>query len=306
MSYRLAPTESLSEAVRRSAAEELSAAARGLAAGGSRTEREAAIHEARKSVKKVRSLLRLVREAVPAKRRREENGRLREAAGRLASERDAAVLVSTAKQLPVGVLPPRSLEALRERLVARRREAALVVASGPDPATRASAALTDAAHRLAALQVRGGGPGAVLPGLERAYRRGRSGLDLALDADGERWHEWRKHAKDLRYHLEWLSSLWSGPLSAAAEELHRLTDLLGDEHDLGVLVTTLADEHERFQDLADLDRVGAAVAARRAELRAEALDLGARCYAETTRAFLARMEAYWHAARDEGARASAA
>lgn len=305
MSYRLAPTESLSEAVRRSAADELSAAARGLAVGGSPTERETAIHEARKSVKKARSLLRLVREAVPAKRRRQENALLREAAGRLAAERDAAVLVSTVKQLRPDHIPERSLEALRERLVARRREAALAVANGPDPTARASAALTDAARRLAVLEVRGDGPQAVLPGLGRAYRRGHKSLELPLDADGERWHEWRKRAKDLRYHLEWLSPLWAGPLSASADELHRLTDLLGDEHDLGVLAATVADEHERFRDLADLDRVADAVAARRAELRAAALDLGARCYAETTKAFLARLGAYWRAARDGERHASA-
>jgi len=301
MTYRLHVDEALSEAVRRSAVEELSTAARGLAAGGSRAARDEAVHEARKSIKKTRSLLRLVRGAVKKGARREENALLREAAGRLAAQRDAAVLVATARKLPTADIPQRSLDTLQQRLVCRRREATLLTANQTDPAAGVSATLTDAARRLAQLPLSRDGFDAVLPGLDRAYRRGHTGSSLPLDADGEAWHEWRKHAKDLRYHLEWLSPLWPAPLGAVAAELHTLTDLLGDEHDLAVLTQTLTEEHERFRDLADLDRVDAAVAARRRELRASALDLGARCYAETRKAFVARLEVYWRAGRERGA-----
>jgi hypothetical protein len=79
-----------------------------------------------------------------------------------------------------------------------------------------------------------------------------------------------------------LSPLWPKVLKVAAKEAHRLTDLLGDDHDLAVL-----------SSLAPLPALGEAIAERREALRAEAKGLGRKLFAEKPGAFVRRLRAYW-------------
>src|SRR4051794_27463324 len=58
-----------------------------------------AVHEARKDLKKTRSLLRLVRTGMDPEARRAANGALRDIAASLAGSRDADVMVATASAL---------------------------------------------------------------------------------------------------------------------------------------------------------------------------------------------------------------
>ncbi len=75
------------------------------------------------------------------------------------------------------------------------------------------------------------------PGLEREYRRGRGALRaVRKDPSAEAVHQWRKRVKDLWYHLRLLQGVWPATMGAAADEAHALSDLLGDHHDLSVLI----------------------------------------------------------------------
>ena len=87
---------------------------------------------------------------------------------------------------------------------------------------------------------------------------------------------------------------WPQELEARADEVHRLTDLLGDDHDLAVLADEVQSAGETSDDRADLL---AAIDRRRADLQAEAFKLGARVYAEKPKAFRRRMEALLEAWR---------
>ena len=97
MAYRLQPGESVREGLRRIAREELSSAAAGLRQATART-RDDAIHEARKSVKKVRAILRLMRGEL-GDTYAIENRRLRDVARRLSVYRDGTVMIETLDQL---------------------------------------------------------------------------------------------------------------------------------------------------------------------------------------------------------------
>src|SRR6185437_16105601 len=73
-------------------------------------------------------------------------------------------------------------------------------------------------------------------GLKRIYGNGRRALRAAASTDAaEDFHEWRKQTKYLCHQLEFLAPMWPGALSELADELHKLSDELGDEHDLTVL-----------------------------------------------------------------------
>ena len=74
-------------------------AALGELTGDHRGARDEAVHEARKSLKKVRAVLRLVRPVVGEKGYRRENTCFRDAGRPLSVARDAQILVQTVEQL---------------------------------------------------------------------------------------------------------------------------------------------------------------------------------------------------------------
>src|SRR4051812_4182529 len=88
--------EALPEGLRRVLHEQLDGAVEHLSTAGA--ERGKAIHEARKSIKRTRSLLRLIRPAINAQYK--DGNRTLRAAGRMLSEmRDAQVLIDTLHDL---------------------------------------------------------------------------------------------------------------------------------------------------------------------------------------------------------------
>jgi hypothetical protein len=101
-----------------------------------------------------------------------------------------------------------------------------------------------------------------------------------------------KRGKDLWYELRLLSDAWRGPLESTAEEAHRLTELLGDHHDLALL---RADLHERRLGEEETRVLEAAIDARQERLATDAFELGRRLYAEKPKAFNRRLRCYWKA-----------
>jgi hypothetical protein len=90
-------------------------------------------------------------------------------------------------------------------------------------------------------------------------------------------------------------------LGAQAEAAHGLSELLGDDHDLAVLAERLADDASPLAPPVDAQRaeLRALIAQRSEQLRAEAVRLGLRVYAESPKAFARRVGRYVERAVDE-------
>lgn len=297
MAYRLEPDESVAEGLRRCSREQLDRAIHELTAGV-HDEPVEAVHDARKALKKARSLLRLGRGALGSDERRRANAALRDAGRKLSAARDAEVMLEAADELAdrfAGRVPGPSFDAIRRHLVAER-----------DPARRRlleSGLTAQVADELKVVRSRidewtvtRGGWKALEPGLRRSYARGRAGLDQARSHPTvENLHEWRKRTKDLWYHLRLLKPFAPGIVGGAAKDADRLSKLLGDDHDLAVLHKTL--ERGAGEVKVDVDAVLTLIDHRREQLQAEAVLLGQRLYAERPKAFVARMHRYWTASR---------
>ena len=118
MAYRFEADESVREAIARCAREQLDKAVTELSEGIGE-DPVAAVHAARKAVKKERSLLRLSRGAMSPQLRRRENRALAAAARGLSDARDAEVMIETVDQLAdryVGQLPEGAFHAVRIEL----------------------------------------------------------------------------------------------------------------------------------------------------------------------------------------------
>jgi CHAD domain-containing protein len=270
------------------AEEQLDAALAGL--GGRLTEARAqdeAVHEVRKRLKEVRALVRLVREGLGERVFDAVNGALRDAGRPLSEVRDAMAVIDALAKL-MG-----RFGAVHEELVKRRGEVRRRVIEEDKALEKARLAIAEVRKGCAGWKIDGGWE-TVAAGMERAYRKGRRAMRKAVDGeDDEKWHEWRKRVKDLRYQLEMLEPLWPKVMKAMAKEAHALTDLLGEDHDLAVL--------------AGLDAKGLkeAIAERREALRKEARGLGARLFAEKAGMFVKRVHVYWREPEDADGGAAA-
>lgn len=294
-SYQLARDEGLAAGLTRIAAGRAEKALERLReSSAGETETADAIHGARKDMKKLRTVLRLLRDELGAKRYKRENARFRDAARALSETRDAEVKLLTLDALAEhgDALPEEAGESWR-KILDRDREAA-TNAARDEPAVAAAISLIEAGlEEIRGWNLEGDSWKLIDAGLTRTYRRGRRAMKSAEKNCGEGdFHEWRKRAKDLWYALRLLSEAWSGPLEATAEEAHRLTELLGDHHDLAVLRVDL---RERNLGEGETVALEAAIGRRQEELAAAAFPLGHRLYAERPRDFSRRMRRYWSA-----------
>ncbi len=266
--------------------------------GNSDSTREEAVHEARKDMKKLRALLRLVRGELGDRVYSAENAAFRDTARELAGVRDADVMLATLSDLEqrYGELPGAGSK-LRPALVAHRFRAS---AGALKPASRTAAErLAEALGRVDGWTLDTDGFEAFEEGLGRVYRQGRRAFRAARKQPSpEHMHEWRKRVKDLWYHLLLLQDSWKPVLSALADEAHELSDRLGDEHDLTVLREWA---HRHTAELNGDDPVlrgfDVLLQDRRAQLQEEAFDYGSRLYADKPSVFVARLEDWWEAAR---------
>ena len=254
---------------------------------------EEAVHGARKDMKKLRALLRLVRGEIGEKAFRRELTVFGDAARELAGVRDADVMLATLESLE---LPASESGPLRQALETHKLQTS---AGARGQASDAAAGmLTAARERVAGWPLEGGGFEVFEPGLLRIYRQGRRGFRAAhKDPSAERLHEWRKRVKDLWYHCSILEVAWTPVMKAMGDEAHELSDRLGDDHDLAVLVEW-AREHGGAADVSSLER---AASERRAGLQADAFALGRRLYADRPPAFVERVGRWWQAAAEQPA-----
>ena len=308
MPYRLDLSADPSDALRAAAREQLDDAVRRLRddRGGDPAE---AVHEARKDLKKARSLLRLARPGLPGDVYRRENGALRATGRSLSGARDADVLVETAADLGerfAGQLPEAQFAALSAGLAAAAAEAR--ENEGDDAAEAAVATLDAVAVRLGDWPLERCDHDTLVHGATRAYKRGRAALAAAeKTASVDRLHDLRKRVKDLWYHGRLLEEAWPRVVKAQSKAAHDLADLLGDDHDLAVLAERVERGAGRGTGTPiDDDVVLDLIARRRAELQAEALPIARRLYAEPPNAFRARLREYVRAAGAEQRVAEAA
>ncbi|MGI8729121.1 MAG: CHAD domain-containing protein [Solirubrobacteraceae bacterium] len=295
MTYRLDLDMPVGEALRSAAVSQMTdGASRLRTAAGSRASAATAIHEARKDLKQTRSILRLARSGLPADTYRHENRSLRDIGRSLSDARDRAVLVEAIDGLHerlIGRVPEQAVGELRSRL----RNAASATGSSDRALVRdAAAALEQAVERAADWPLENCDEHTLCSGAQRAHERGRRAFDVAAcEPTVEHLHALRKRVKDLWYHQRLLAAAWPGVLDAHAEQSHRLSDMLGEDHDLAMLTGALLGEDGPLSSApADLDPLLELVAERRGELQAHARDLAARVYAERPKAYGRRLSTY--------------
>ncbi len=247
------------------------------------------VHRVRRNCKAMRGLLRLVRPVFPAYEA--ENGLLRDVAASLSAARDSAVLVEALDGLIAPADRSRKTAAIRAQLA---RPAA-------DPA-RIDAQLDHAAEALLAARVRAAGWSLVAhgdpplaPGLRKSYRAARRQMiELAGSGDPQVSHEWRKQVKYHWQHMRLLRSLTPDLARSRVRSAGHLGDVLGEQHDLDLLIWTLeADEDGSKLDSDAAHMIAQLARCRCARLARRSARLGARLFAQKPAAFMKPWDDVW-------------
>jgi CHAD domain-containing protein len=285
--YRLKRGEPLPEGIARIARGRIDDAIDELS-GETASSPEEAVHNARKDLKKLRALLRLARGELGTSVYQRENACFRDAAAGLSGVRDADVMLVTLDKLeldePVSGPVRQALEAHRLSTGGGAREQA---------AAEAIEMLGEARARIVDWPLENDSFDALEPGLRRMYRRGRREFRAMQKSPSvEGLHEWRKRTKELWYDHELLGALWKPVMKAVGDEAHALSDLLGDDHDLAVLLDWAHEHSDPAPELVE------AVEERRRDLQQQAFELGARLYADRPKVFMRRLERLYEASRE--------
>lgn len=296
MAYRLKKGETVPEGIRRIVHEEVDSALKELSHSNGK-KRDEGIHEARKSIKKIRGAMRLV-EPELGRAYRGENTRLGDVGRKLSEIRDATAIIEVLDGLiekHKDGLQRSAAGAIRRGLEGSKHETEQRVGM-TDAVKRATATLRSIGKRVDKWPLKKDGFGAMAGGLEDRYGRGRQAMAAARkDQAPEKYHEWRKRVKDHWYHVRLMESLWTEVMQAHEASLHDLETWLGDDHNLVVLCGKLQDEPEKFGGEENLRLFLAVAAQEQKELREKSLSLGERVYERKPRRFVRDMEKLWDA-----------
>jgi CHAD domain-containing protein len=287
MLFHFKKSESPARAVRRVCREHIGEALECLR----KSRHSAAIHGVRKEIKKLRAILRLVREGISRGDYRRTKKALHRSADRLAASRDARVMLQAFEQLAGGRAARRFPKILKSLQKYRRRETSRF--RDKDSIAVARKNLQKTTRRWARLKIKAAGWAAIEPGLQESYRRGWQACKLARrQPSAEHFHEWRKQVKNFWHQLRLLWPAWPAAARSLTERLEQLGELLGEEHDLALLKQFIAAHcaNEAGEAVA-LNRL---IEARQKKLRAAALELGSRLYAETPAMICHRLGIYWN------------
>lgn len=288
MSYEFKSDEPVADGVRRIVREEVSSAAEKVKATKV-DERDLAIHEIRKGVKRVRGLLKLMRPVLGDAYEQEATA-WRDIGKRLSALRDAGAMMGAFDELRASC-PPRLYTPIRRRLSENKREKAQ---DATEILAKVAAGLKRAEARLKSWRLEEEGFHAIGPGLKRTYRGGLRALHKAQqDPSPENLHDLRKRSKEHLFQVRLLQGLWDSKLKRHEKLVGRLEEMLGSRQNLTVLKTKILENPEGLGKPEDVEKFLKVVDEMEKDLTDRALKLAARVYDDRSGTWEKRVKQLW-------------
>jgi CHAD domain-containing protein len=290
VAFRLTTASAIDDQLAQIVARELRKATEAVDRSGD----EESIHQARKHIKKARSVLHLLRK--PLGRDYDTlNDPIRLAAHRISAVRDADALVGTLTSLRAryhDVIGPLACRKASATLKARRRQAYARISGRPFAGARqilvkTQRGITSRVHDAATAR-------RMRLGVTRGYRRARRAMAEAITAgaDDALFHAWRRRVKDHLYQMRLLERL-DRHAAARIRPLDQLQDWLGDDHNLVLLRTAMLAQPERFGDARGVAAILGCIDKRLSTLRRRSVRRGRRLFARKPSSFQKEMRSAW-------------
>lgn len=285
MAYRLSAKDpNLTKTLRRVTRTELARALRQIAAPDRAN--PSTVHHLRKSIKKLRALLTLLRAGF--KDFHGEDTALRDAARTISALRDNTVLSATIARLQLTATPTQSGALTR---LPNELRAATPPADHNDALDQCQSLLHALRKRAKHWSLHPDRPSLLFKGLARTWRRAKAAQRHAQSVpDTEAIHNWRKLVKHHIYQASFLAPIRPKSMRHHTEAGHQLAELLGDHHDLAMLANYLA--HTAI-DKDDQALITALIATEQSRLLALADTIATSLFADRSKALRKRWHKWW-------------
>ncbi|TVP69495.1 MAG: CHAD domain-containing protein, partial [Leptolyngbya sp. LCM1.Bin17] len=257
-----------------------------------------AVHNARKRLKRSRSVLRLVRKSIDKDTYQREKNLLRDLGRVLAPARNVEAYQTTLASLLETydlTLDADGFTDLQTSLADLQQERLHRLTQPDNTIAVLVGELKQSRTHLAQLSLDKTGWEALAKNAKRLYRQGQTRYQTAYDTGSdEAFHEWRKRVKDLWHDTRLLRQLWPPVMKAFDAEAHQLSRLLGDHNDCAELKHFLVNPPDdvvikdvHTQVLLPL------LTHRQDRLQQQMQGLGEKLYSEKPGAFTRRLASYW-------------
>ncbi|MDF9797028.1 CHAD domain-containing protein [Catalinimonas alkaloidigena] len=254
-----------------------------------------AIHEARKTMKKMRAFSRLFRGEIGNKKYRSTNKYYRDIARKISGERDVSAMLDTVNKINEEVdqaLCGQTIQHIKNHLTSRKAAISRIQINQEKLLDKLLEDLKEGETVHARWKIKNDDFSAFSKGIAITYGKCQKAMKKAIKKPTtENFHEWRKRSKYLRYEIGFLRHIWKKPMKALEKELHQLTDYLGEDHDLAVLRT-----YAESMNLENKDEEAALfsiMSEKRKKLQSLAKPLGKKILSESPEQFVARLSDYW-------------
>ncbi|WP_337267280.1 CHAD domain-containing protein [Oryzifoliimicrobium ureilyticus] len=301
MSFRIRPDKDFTEEFKGVACEQLDAAIEQLQRKPDGL--HAAVHNMRKRLKRVRSLIRLTEKVAPDAASN-ENARFRDLAKSLSLVRDATALIGTVEKLQEQAKmedAQAALSRVKDQLIKRRDHLAQTV-SDVDSLSRTITQLQQGRDTLACLNF----PSSSRKNarmLAKSWRRTTKKAQKALlgchqlSSDDD-FHRLRKRTYDYRLFHLLLRDVWPSAMKAKYDVAKGLVERLGFVNDLAVLSTLLDEEPHLVSSNGDVSFLLDAIITARQENRQTALKDADRLFSDDADEEAERIELLWRLAAE--------
>lgn len=300
MPFKILLSEEISPAVRRIAIEQLTRARRELSAANNMQE---GVHQSRKSLKRLRSLLKLARPIIGKEVYASENKTYRDLGRALARPRDAGALVETLMKFETREDMARFKPltgALKRQLLEDKKglEAELEIVALSHIVETLDASIA----RWRSMPLPKAEFEDIAHGFARCYERGRESLKVALFKNKSFYmHEWRKDVQQTWRHMQILTLLWPEDIMPRIRLAQDISRLMGTEHDISELLNYMKlrkRQLKKIPEVKGLRKPFQQIAkTTQRDLCLHAAERGRRLYAFEARAIEEAMAVYWRTAR---------
>ena len=210
---------------------------------GNEEDKHKSVHEIRKSLKRIRAVLRLVRDEIGFSTYYRENVFYRDLNRKLSEMRKFNVLIESTRQLQTddsNAIPESSVESFIMSLEEQRDLELRVLIVQEDIFRQIAKQMDNVSPRIKDWPIEQDGFRVFYGGLRRIFRQGKKFMDLSkLDPTPVNFHDLRKKMKYLWYQILILRPIFPDLLGIYAERLDYIGENLGKYHDYAELQDSL-------------------------------------------------------------------
>lgn len=259
-----------------------------------------AIHESRKSFKKLRALLRLIRKELKNKKFLKEDASFRNLSREISALRDITSLMECLTRLhekyPTGSTAD-IINECRELLFARRLELEKDSLNWEQSIQNVKNTLSVREEQIGKWKLQKKLYSSWQQGLDEIYKAAQKTMAVAYKhPNGENFHEWRKNVKYLANMVSFLKNAWPPVIEPWLLEISNLATILGEDHDYEMLKEQLETENLKLEKRFHATILHEILEQEIEQLRKVAYFAGKKIFAENSKSFSARIIANYKTA----------